>query len=289
MSSRTEPVRRLHHVPPAPDRTAPVSADAVRATAQLLADAERTGKPVPPVRDRIAADDLAAAYAVQRINVERRLSEGRRIVGRKIGMTSPAVQAQLGVDQPDFGALLSDMAVPDGGTVAANRLLQPKVEAEVALVLGADLDVPEPNVADVLRAADFALPALEIVDSRIADWDITITDTVADNASAGLFVLGDAPVALTTIDLRAVRMTLLRGEEKVSQGSGADCLDGPLNAAVWLAAVLAERGDPLRAGDIILTGALGPMVPATPGDRFEARISGLGSVRVHFASEGAAQ
>ncbi|MFC9223822.1 2-keto-4-pentenoate hydratase [Streptomyces hygroscopicus] len=258
-------------------------------TAELLADAERTGRPVPPVRDSFTADDLASAYAVQRINVERRLAEGRRIVGRKIGLTSPSVQTQLGVDQPDFGALLSDMAVPDGGTVAAGRLLQPKVEAEVALVLGADLDVLEPNVVDVLRATDFALPALEIVDSRIADWDITITDTVADNASSGLFVLGGAPVPLTSLDLRAVRMTLLRGKEQVSQGSGADCLDGPLNAAVWLATVLAERGDPLRAGDIILTGALGPMVPANPGNRFEARISGLGSVRVRFASEGAAQ
>ncbi|MEU9246026.1 2-keto-4-pentenoate hydratase [Streptomyces shenzhenensis] len=262
---------------------------AVREAADLLAEAERSGTPVPPVRDRLPVHDVDAAYAVQRRNVQRKLAAGRRIVGRKIGLTSPAVQAQLGVDQPDFGALLSDMAVPDNGSVPAGRLLQPKVEAEVALVLGTDLDLTEPNVADIIRATEFALPALEIVDSRIADWDITFTDTVADNASSGLFVLGTTPVPLTAVDLRQVTMTLLRGEENVSSGTGADCLDGPLNAAVWLAATLAEMGDALKAGDVILTGALGPMVPAAPGDRFEAHISGLGSVRVRFAPEGAAQ
>ncbi|MFD7069688.1 2-keto-4-pentenoate hydratase [Streptomyces sp. NPDC059913] len=266
-----------------------MNSPAVREAADLLAEAARTGSPVPPVRGLIPADDADAAYAVQRINVERRLAAGRRIVGRKIGLTSPAVQAQLGVDRPDFGALLSDMAVPDGGAVPDGRLLQPKVEAEVALVLGAGLDLAEPTVADVIRATDFALPALEIVDSRIADWDITFADTVADNASSGLFVLGTTPVPLTAVDLRAVTMELLRGEERVSTGTGADCLDGPLNAAVWLAGTLAGMGDPLRAGDVVLTGALGPMVPAAPGDRFEARIAGLGSVRVRFAPEGAAQ
>ncbi|MGW3630303.1 fumarylacetoacetate hydrolase family protein, partial [Streptomyces sp. NPDC005122] len=213
---------------------------------------------------------------------------GRRIVGRKIGLTSPAVQRQLGVEQPDFGALLSDMAVADGGIVPHGRLLQPKVEAEVALVLGSGLPHRESTAADVMRAVDFALPALEIVDSRIAEWDIAFTDTVCDNASAGLFVLGGRPVPLTSLDLRSVRMTLLRGGEKVSEGKGTDCLDSPLNAAVWLASTLAGLGDPLQAGDIVLTGALGPMVTARPGDAFEARISGLGSVRACFAAPEAA-
>jgi 2-keto-4-pentenoate hydratase len=269
-----------------------MSPDPVSEIAALLAEAENTGRPVPPVRERFAADDLAAAYAVQRAGVERKLAAGRRIVGRKIGLTSAAVQAQLGVGQPDFGALLSDMAVPDDGIVPAGRLLQPRVEAEVALVLAHDLDVSEPNIADVIRATAFALPALEIVDSRIAGWDITITDTVADNASSGLFVLGGTPVPLTATDLRAARMTLRRTsggkDEEVARGTGADCLDGPLNAAVWLARTLAEQGDPLRAGDIVLTGALGPMVAAAPGDRFEAEITSLGSVRVRFAPEAAA-
>ncbi|MCQ4079224.1 2-keto-4-pentenoate hydratase [Streptomyces sp. RB6PN25] len=257
--------------------------EALRKVADVLAQAERAGTPCPPVRDQLDDGDIAAAYAVQQVNVQRRLAQGRRVVGRKIGLTSPAVQRQLGVDQPDYGALLSDMAVPNGGVIPAGRLLQPKVEAEVALVLAADLPHAETTVADVLRAVDFALPALEIVDSRIADWDISIVDTVADNASSGLFVLGGTPVPLTSVDLRSVRMTLTRGGEKVSEGSGSDCLGGPLNATVWLASTLAAMGNPLRAGDIVLTGALGPMEAASPGDTFEARISGLGSVRVGFA------
>ncbi|WP_030875871.1 2-keto-4-pentenoate hydratase [Streptomyces sp. NRRL S-1868] len=255
----------------------------VRKTADALWEAEQAGVPCPPVHDQLPAGDVTAAYAVQRLNVERRLAQGRRLVGRKIGLTSPSVQRQLGVDQPDFGALLSDMTVPDGGTVPHGRLLQPKVEAEVALVLATDLPHPETTLADVLRAVDFALPALEIVDSRIVNWDISLVDTVADNASSGLFVLGGTPVPLTAVDLRTVRMSLTRDGEEVSRGTGADCLDSPLNAAVWLASTLAAMGDPLRAGDVVLTGALGPMTAASPSSRFEAIISGLGSVRVGFA------
>ncbi|MFK4105749.1 2-keto-4-pentenoate hydratase [Streptomyces sp. NPDC019531] len=270
-----------------PPSTESPPAAVVRA-ADALADAARTRVPCPPVRALLPGGCLVDAYAVQRLNVERALQQqDRRIVGRKIGLTSPAVQRQLGVDQPDFGALLSDMAVPDGGTVPVGRLLQPKVEAEVALVLGGDLPHAESTVADVLRAVDFALPALEIVDSRIAGWDITLVDTVADNASSGLFVLGGSPVPLTKVDVRLVRMTMTRSGETVSSGTGVDCLGGPLNAAVWLASTLAAAGDPLRAGDIVLTGALGPMAVAGPGDAFEAHISGLGSVRVAFAPEAA--
>ncbi|MER7938655.1 MULTISPECIES: fumarylacetoacetate hydrolase family protein [unclassified Streptomyces] len=259
----------------------------IEKAADVLLAAERSATPCPPVRDLLREGGAVSAYSVQRLNIARKLVGDRRVVGRKIGLTSPAVQRQLGVGQPDFGTLLSDMAVADGGTVGHRRLLQPKVEAEVALVLGADLPHVEPTAADVLRAVDFALPALEIVDSRIADWDITFADTVADNASSGLFVLGGAPVPLTAVDLRSVRMTLLSDGTKVSEGSGADCLGGPLNAAVWLAATLAGLGDPLRAGDIVLTGALGPMAVAQPGQTFEARISGLGSVRVAFAADDA--
>ncbi|MEU0426158.1 2-keto-4-pentenoate hydratase [Streptomyces canus] len=260
---------------------------AVVKAADLLAEAVRAGAPCQPVRDLFDhGGDLETAYAVQQLNVRRALDAGCRIVGRKIGLTSPAVQRQLGVDQPDFGALFADMAVPDGGEVPAGRLLQPKVEAEVALVLGRDLPHGQCTVVDVLRAVDFALPALEIVDSRIADWDISLVDTVADNASCGLYVLGGRPVPLTRVDLRAVTMTMSRNGETASEGTGAACLGSPLNAAVWLASALAERGDPLRAGDLVLTGALGPMAPAAQGDAFEAHISELGSVRVGFATEG---
>lgn len=256
---------------------------AVARAAAALADAARTGSPCPPVRSLLPASDIEAAYAVQRLHVERALAEGRRPVGRKIGLTSPAVQRQLGVGQPDFGVLFADMAVPEGQSIASGRLLQPKVEAEVALVLDADLPRREPTLADLLRATAFALPALEIVDSRIAGWDIDIVDTVADNASSGLFVLGGTPVALDRVDLRAVQMTLTKNGETVSRGSGADCLGSPLTAALWLAATLSALGDPLRAGDIILTGALGPMAVADEGDTFTARIDGLGMVTTAFA------
>ncbi|MGW3952287.1 2-keto-4-pentenoate hydratase [Streptomyces sp. NPDC004752] len=259
---------------------------AVVKAADALAEAARSQIACPPVRTFLDEGDIEAAYAVQRLNLEREQAAGRRIVGRKIGLTSPAVQHQLGVDQPDFGALFADTAVPEDGEVPAGRLLQPKVEAEVALVLGSDLPHRQCTVVDILRATDFALPALEIVDSRVRDWDISIVDTVADNASSGLYVLGACPVPLTGLNLRSVRMTMTCNGEAVSAGTGADCLGGPLNAAVWLASALAERGDPLRAGDLVLTGALGAMAPASPGDVFQARISNLGSVGVRFAAEG---
>jgi 2-keto-4-pentenoate hydratase len=255
----------------------------VAKAADLLADATATGRACEPVRDLFADGDIESAYAVQRVNVERAVTAGRRLVGRKIGLTSIAVQRQLGVRQPDFGALFADMAVVEGGTVPLGRLLQPKVEAEVALVLGADLPHADCTVAELLRATEFALPALEIVDSRVADWDISIVDTVADNASSGLFVLGGTPVPLNRVDLRAVRMTLSRNNEVVSEGGGTDCLGSPLNAALWLASALARMGDPLRTGEVVLTGALGPMVVAAPGDVFHADISGLGSVEARFA------
>ena len=258
----------------------------VTKAADTLLEATRTGVVCPPVRTFLADGDIGAAYAVQRVNVGRGVAAGRRISGRKIGLTSPAVQAQLGVNQPDFGTLFADMAVSEGGVVTAGRLLQPKVEAEVALVLGADLPRRDCTVADVLRATDVALPALEIVDSRIAEWNIGIVDTVADNASCGLYVLGSTPVPLTGLDLREVRMTMTRGGRTVSEGTGADCLGSPLHAAAWLASAVAAQGDPLRAGEILLTGALGPMVAAAPGDRFEAHISQLGRVTVEFATEG---
>jgi 2-keto-4-pentenoate hydratase len=265
-----------------------VTPPSVQVAADALAGAQTSGKPCSPVNGLLAGD-LGSAYAVQRLNLERRLAGGAQLVGRKVGLTSPTVQRQLGVEQPDFGALLSDMQVADGGTVPAGRLLQPKVEAEVAVVLGSDLTGPDLAIGDVVAAVRYAVAALEIVDSRIAGWEITLADTVADNASSGMFVLGSEQAALSTLDLRAARMSLLRDGVEVSAGTGADCLDSPLNAALWLARTLVAVGDPLRAGDVVLTGALGPMVAAEPGSTFEARISGLGSVSVAFAPDGAAE
>jgi 2-keto-4-pentenoate hydratase len=229
-----------------------------------------------------ASEMLATAYAVQQSITQRKLDQGARLVGRKVGLTSLAVQKQLGVDSPDFGALFDDMSVCDGEEIAWSRVIQPKAEAEIALVLEKDLKHEKHTVVDILAATGFALPAIEIVDSRIANWDIRLADTVADNASSGLFVLGTKPVGLTRLDVVGCGMVMERRGEPVSTGAGAACLGNPLNAALWLADIMVRMGTPLRAGDIVLTGALGPMVAAAPGDVFNARIEGLGELRAVF-------
>ncbi|MFC8176590.1 2-keto-4-pentenoate hydratase [Streptomyces sp. NPDC057325] len=254
----------------------------VEAAAERLERARRTGVPCAPVRDLLPAGDLDAAYAVQSLLTERRLAAGRRITGWKVGLTSPTVRRQLGVDTPDFGALLDDTAVPDGAELPRGAVLQPRAEAEVALVLERDLGHERHTVADVIRATAFALPAVEVVGSRIRDWDITAVDTIADNASSGAYVLGTRPVLLRDVDLRNAGMVLERRGEPVSTGAGVACLGHPLHAAVWLADTLVRLGRPLRAGDTVLTGALGPMTAVAPGDVLEARIDGLGSVRAAF-------
>jgi 2-keto-4-pentenoate hydratase len=250
--------------------------------ASRLRNAESARQPVAPVRGEIALDDMALAYAVQQANVDARRAQGERIVGRKIGLTSLAVQKQLGVDQPDFGALFANMAYGDGEPMSLSRLIQPKVEAEIALVLKHDLTREEHTFADIISATAYALAAIEVVDSRIQNWDIRFVDTVADNASSALFVLGSRPVQLADLDLVAAGMTLSRDGEVLSRGSGAACLGNPLNAAVWLADMMVKMGTPLRAGDVLMTGALGPMVAVTQPGTFTAQIDGLGSVRAAF-------
>ncbi|MFF0741672.1 2-keto-4-pentenoate hydratase [Streptomyces sp. NPDC004111] len=257
---------------------------AVAEAADRLEEAHRTGVPVAPVRDLLPAGDVRAAYAVQELRTARRLARGRRITGWKVGLTSRAVQRQLGVDSPDFGALFDDTAFCDGAEIPVGAVLQPRAEAEIALVLGEDLPHAHSTVADLLRATAFALPAIEVVGSRIRDWDITLVDTVADNASSGAYVLGTRPVRLDALDLRTAGAVLERRGEVVSVGAGAACLGSPLNAALWLADTLAGLGRPLRAGDTVLTGALGPVVDVAPGDVVEARIEGLGTVRAAFAA-----
>lgn len=233
---------------------------------------------IVPLRDLIDPVDADGAYAVQAINTRFWQAQGRKIVGRKAGLTAKAVQQQLGVDQPDFGVLFEDMQVMDGGTLDPARALQPKVEAEVALVLGSALSNPDTTPAMVAAAVKSVHAAIEIVDSRIADWKITFADTVADNGSSAFFVLAREGKPLDGLDLYTCGMAMEIDGVIVSTGAGAACLGHPLNAAAWLASTLAARGEPLQAGDILLTGALGPMVALEPGNRVCAKIGGLGAV-----------
>lgn len=258
------------------------------AAADALYRASQTGQPIAPLRDRFPGISVDDAYAVQAINIARQVGQGRRIVGRKIGLTSAAVQRQLGVDEPDFGTLLDDMSFGDGQAIPMSRLHQPKIEAEIGFVLGRDLDMAQPAHHEVLQAVDYVIPALEVVGSRIADWNIKLADTVADNASCGVYVLGSTPVSPRGLDLGLTGMSLSRRGEPVSTGAGAACLGHPLNAVVWLARTMSRLGQPLRAGELILSGALGPMVAVQAGDVFECQINGLGSVRAEFESTGKA-
>ncbi|MEU7810962.1 fumarylacetoacetate hydrolase family protein [Pseudonocardia sp. NPDC049154] len=256
----------------------------IQEAAERLLEATRTRTPCAPIRDLLPDGNAGTAYAVQNILTARSLEEGRRIVGRKVGLTSPAVQRQLGVDRPDFGVLFADMEVADATVADSGRLLQPKVEAEIAFVLAADLDAADLDAAAVRAATAHVVAALEIVDSRIAGWDITFADTVADNASSAMYVLGTERLDLAGLDLTTVRMELVDGAgATVSEGTGAACLGDPVEAVLWLARTCRDLGVPLRAGEVVLSGALGPMVPATTDGVYTARLSDLGTVSVGFS------
>jgi 2-keto-4-pentenoate hydratase len=268
--------------------------NAIAQAAERLTLAARTGVPTAPVRDVLGSTDVALAYRVQNALTAARKAAGARVVGRKVGLTSPAVQRQLGVDQPDFGVLFDDMLVPSGAEVDSGRLIAPKAEAEIAFVLSADMDgfaaglSPDAPISAADRSAaaaavDYAVAALEIVDSRVADWDITITDTVADNASSALYVLGDKRIPLGEFAPAEVVMNLEKNGAPASSGSGAACLGDPLNALIWLARTAASLGAPLLAGDVVLSGALGAMVTAEPGTEITAELSTLGRVSVTFS------
>lgn len=249
--------------------------------AQRLRTAYRSGA-VAPLRDGLHPTDASGAYAVQAINTRFWVDTGRKLIGRKVGLTSRAVQVQLGVDQPDFGVLFDDMLIEDQGVLDPAKVIQPRAEAEVGLVLARDITNVDASAQDVLAASAYAVAAIEIVDSRIADWKITFADTVADNGSSCAFVLGSDRRPLTGLDLYSCGMVMEYNGVAVSTGVGAACLGHPLEAAAWLARTLVQAGDPLRAGDIVLTGALGPMVGLTPGDRVKATIGGLGTVSFRF-------
>jgi len=254
----------------------------IKAIAVALAEARRNRTPIPPVTETSPGFDVASAYAVQEITTRRRLSAGERIVGRKIGLTSPAVQTQLGVNEPDYGMLFDVDDVSDAASAVTAELMQPKIEAEIAFVLAKPLSDANPALKDVVAAIDYAVAAAEIVDSAIANWRITLADTVADNASGAKFVLGKDRKKLSEIDLHLGGMEMLLNGKQVSVGVGAACLGNPLIAVQWLARKMVEVGRPLEAGDIVLSGALGPMSNAAAGDRFTIHVQGFEPLHVSF-------
>ncbi|WP_295682889.1 2-oxopent-4-enoate hydratase [uncultured Nevskia sp.] len=241
--------------------------------------ARRAVAPLTERRPEITLDD---AYRIQLRMIERRLASGETIIGKKIGVTSKAVQDMLRVYQPDFGQLTSAMVYHEGQPIPVDTLIAPKAEAEVAFILKADLNGPGITAADVLRATDFVLPCFEIVDSRIRDWKIKIQDTVADNASCGVFVLGGTPRSLRGFDLSVAGMVVEKNGDIVSTSAGASVQGSPVNAVAWLANTLGSLGIPLKAGEVILSGSQSPLMPVIAGDSFTCSVGGLGGCSVRF-------
>lgn len=239
-------------------------------------------RPVAPLTERVPEITIEDAYGIQLRIIERRLERGERVIGKKIGVTSRAVQEMLGVYQPDFGQLLSGMVCSEDQPIAVESLIAPRAEAEVAFILKRDLDGPGVTAADVLRATDCVLPCFEIVDSRIRDWKIRIQDTVADNASCGVFVLGSPARSLRGVDLSVSGMVLEKNGELISTSAGAAVQGSPIHAVAWLANTLGALGMRLKAGEVILSGSQSPLVPIVPGDSLTCSVGGLGRCAVRF-------
>ena len=246
---------------------------------RALFDALNSGTSIPPLRDSIE-NDVNEAYRIQEALVALRKERGETVVGKKIGLTSFAVQEQLGVDQPDYGILFNTMDVSVEKVLDTTALIAPKAEGELAFILKSTLDQPEMTREDVANAIGSVVASIEVVDSRVADWNIRISDTIADNASGSHFILGTTSKTLEEVTPSQVTMKLVKNGETVSEGSGAACMDDPLNAALWLAQKMQEQGSPLRAGEVLLSGALGPMVPIAAGDLVRLEISGFDPVEL---------
>ena len=251
---------------------------AIKLAYDTLKDAFFTRTPVAPIRALIGDTDIDAAYAVQEMLVQHLIKEGARPVGVKIGLTSEAVQKQLGVNQPDFGVLFAHTHLPNNGEIPFSLLIQPKAEAEMAFVLNQSITAPMADIAELLGKIAYVSAAIEIVGSRVENWDIRITDTIADNASASHFVLGEAQVTPDQIDFENAAMQLWRNGEVASEGVAKACMGNPLKAVLWLCNTFVSKGVAINKGDIILSGALGPMLPIAAGDTLKAHIEGLGEV-----------
>jgi 2-oxopent-4-enoate/cis-2-oxohex-4-enoate hydratase len=237
---------------------------------------------IDPLSKRGFEISIEDAYAIQQRMIARRIEQGEKVVGKKIGVTSQAVMNMLGVHQPDFGWLLDGMVYNEGESIPFDTLIQPKAEGEIAFLLKHDLQGPGVTAADVMAATEGVMACFEIVDSRIRDWKIGIQDTVADNASCGVFVLGDQLVDIRNLDLAVCGMVLEKNGEIVVTGAGAASLGHPVNAVVWLTNTLGRLGIALKAGDIVLSGAMGAMVPIQKGDNLRVTIGGIGGCSVRF-------
>lgn len=253
------------------------------AAADLLLQAQRTRTPIAPLTVQFEDMGVEDAYEIQLLNIGRRQEGGDRIVGHKVGLSAKAMQRMLGVDEPDYGHLMQDMVILENEVADSDRFLQPRAEIEVAFVLGTELRGPGVTVADAIRATEFVLPAIEIVDSRIADWKLTLADTIADNASSGMFVLGGSPTELTDIDVRLIGATMRRNGELCETGASGAVLGNPATAVAWLANKVAAFGVSLEAGHIVLPGSCTRMIPVRPGDVVRADFDRLGHVTVSFS------
>ena len=258
-------------------------ADVIDTFAGELFRAQTDRRPIEPLTERAPDLVLEDAYAIQTRVIERRIAGGARAIGRKVGLTSKPMQQMLGVDEPDFGVLLDDMVVEDGDEIPLDSLLQPRVEAELAFVMAEDLAGPGVTTARALTAVAGVLPAIEVVDSRVADWRIKLVDTVADNASSGLLVVGGALRPVEEMDLRLIGVVVSRNGEMIDTGAGAAALGNPARCVAWLANKLGSLGAGLKAGDVVLPGAVHRMVAVQPGDVFRAEFSGLGAVTARFS------
>lgn len=251
--------------------------------AHRLAEAEATRVPITPIRDPFPDRDIDAAYRIQEINIVRREAAGAVRVGRKVGLTAPAVQQQFHVDEPDYGVLLNDMTLIDNGTVDFGSMIHPKIEAEIAFVLGKDITATD---LDTIRdSVAYVSASLEIVDCRIRNYDINIVDTIADNAAVAYYVLGTVALPLGDLDLPSISMMLTCGDDVISEGKGADCMGDPILALQWLAQAAVAQGRPLLSGEIVLSGSLGPIAVMQPNKTHTAVFSGLGFVSITTTTE----
>jgi len=259
-----------------------LSTDVRREAAAALAAAERDRRPIPPLRETHPGIDVVDAYEIQLLNIRQRLAHGAEVHGHKVGLSSRAMQEMMGVDEPDYGHLLSDMAVSEDRPVSASHYCYPRVEVEVGFILGATLPGEGCTERDVLAATEAVAPAIELIDSRIRDWDIRICDTIADNASSAGYVLGPDRVKPDDLDLRAIDARLLRNGERVATGRSDAVLGDPVIAVAWLARKVAAFGVTLEAGHVILPGSVHRAIDVRAGDDFEAVLDGLGTVRLSF-------